>query len=451
MLKQTAIGVALSAVLIAFMADVRPPRLFAGKVSYPAVRTQVHAAAAMPTDPLFESGRWLHWDEQMDLTGASRRTQGEGVTVAVVDTGADFTVPDLRGAAWTNPDEIPGNKRDDDHNGYVDDIHGVSVLTSGKPYDFEGHGTAVAGIIAARPGREGTAGVAPKAKIMAVQALADDKNGDMNAVAKGIRYAVDEGADVINLSLSGDRPSRPLLEALAYAGNHRVFIVAATGNEHRDIDRKPTFPAALKADNIISVAAVTDRRTISSYSNYGADTVDVGAYGDRIVVAHPDGRFVRMSGTSMATPQVTGIAALLASTYPERIEDFKRALIASVSPTAKLRPFIRTAGVPNALAALNWMAARHGGPQLAGTVRLLADAKGAGRGRMNVRASLSGAGARQVKEVEARLDGPTDARMILDARSTTLTSVPAGRYTVTVSARSNGRILARSRVRARVR
>jgi glycine betaine/choline ABC-type transport system substrate-binding protein len=277
----------------------------------------------------------------LDLPGAWQLTQGAGVTVAIVDSGARLDHTDLAPNVWTNFDEIPGNGVDDDHNGYVDDVHGVD-LTSKRGgqdlHDAYGHGTHVAGIVAAARNGRGVVGVAPRAKLMIVKALADNGAGTTGGAAEGIRYAADNGARIINLSLGGDTPDKRLDEAIKVAEAAGALVVCSAGNDGRDIDDKPSYPAAIPAQNLLAVASTDpdSGKGISSYSNFGRFAVQVAAPGAGILSASRDGTWEVMSGTSMASPMVAGVAALAASVNPRISPVDLRAIIMQSSSRARL-------------------------------------------------------------------------------------------------------------------
>jgi subtilisin family serine protease len=257
----------------------------------------------------------------LNLPGAWRLSQGAGVTVAVLDSGTKLDHQDLAPNAWTNFGEVPGNRTDDDQNGFVDDVYGVDLTTTAPQQDLsdgEGHGTHVAGIIAAAANGRGVVGVAPKARIMTVRVLDASGAGLTGALADGIRYAAANGARIINLSLQSDVPDQRVNDAIAAAGAANALVVVAAGNDGRDIDSRPIYPAAIPAPNLIGVAATApdDGRRIASFSNFGRLTVQVAAPGDGIVSTYKDGGYVSASGTSMAAPMVAGVAALMASANP---------------------------------------------------------------------------------------------------------------------------------------
>jgi subtilisin family serine protease len=286
-----------------------------------ATTSRVRPRARVAADPR-QGEQWaVAPGSVLDLPGAWALTQGEGVTVAIVDSGARLDHGDLGPNIWTNFDETPGNKVDDDHNGYVDDVHGVDLASRRNGQDVHdgyGHGTHVAGIVAAAQNSRGVVGVAPKAKLMIVKVLADDGAGNTGNVAEGIRYAAANGARVINCSLGSDESDRRMNEAVKAAGDAGALIVASAGNDGRNIDTKPNYPAAIPASNLLAVASTDpdSGRGISEFSNFGRLTVQVAAPGANILSASKTGGWEMKSGTSMAAPMVTGVAALAASVNP---------------------------------------------------------------------------------------------------------------------------------------
>jgi subtilisin family serine protease len=280
-----------------------------------AARARARLAAADPR----QAEQWaVASGTVLDLPGAWQLAQGRGITVAIVDTGARLEHADLAPNVWTNFDETPGNGSDDDHNGYVDDVHGVDLSSKRNSQDVDdghGHGTHVAGIVAAAQNGRGVVGVAPQAKLMIVKVLSDSGSGSSGNVAEGIRYAAANGARVINCSVGGDEPDRRLNEAVKAAADANALVVASAGNDGRDIDSRPNYPAAIPASNLLAVASTDpdSGRGISDFSNFGRLAVQVAAPGAKILSSANDGGFAIMSGTSMAAPMVSGVAALAAS------------------------------------------------------------------------------------------------------------------------------------------
>lgn len=253
------------------------------------------------------------------------------IVVAVIDTGVDYTHPDLAANMWINKDEIPGNGIDDDENGYVDDIHGASTIGStydhtGDPMDDHAHGTHVAGIIAASNNKEGIVGVAYNARIMAVKAGQGSGIFLQSDIAEAILYAYENGADVINMSFGGTACSIAVQDALSVAYT-RSTLVAAAGNSgmpNQPTDyypALPSYPGALSY--VIGVMSVNQAGVESGFTNwdvYGFNTVEYEMYapGEGIMSTLPDGKYGKLSGTSMAAPIVSGAAALLRSYFSDR-------------------------------------------------------------------------------------------------------------------------------------
>ena len=250
---------------------------------------------------------------------------GNGIIVAVVDTGVNYTHSDLAGNIWINTSEVAGNGIDDDGNGYVDDIYGYDFVNNdGYALDDKGHGTHVAGIIAGLKNGTGVTGVAYDATIMPVKVLDSTGNGSFSKVAAGIIYAVNNGADVINLSLGAyGASSSSVTSAITYALNHGVLVCMAAGN---DSQASPTYPAILaKTTGGIAVGAVNSSDTVASFSNDAGSTVPfdyVVAPGVSIYSTYTGSGYAIMSGTSMATPYVAGAAALLLSAEPDFSSDW---------------------------------------------------------------------------------------------------------------------------------
>jgi hypothetical protein len=292
------------------------------------------------------------------LAQGRRAASGQNrVVVAVIDTGVDLAHPDLRDHRWVNAGEIPGNGLDDDHDGIVDDVNGANFIDhSGNPQDDEGHGSHVAGIVAASPNpAAGSGGVDPAAEIMALK-VSKGLWMDLGAAAEAIYYATDHGARIINLSW-GSRTSDPALEqAISYAVRKGVLVVAAAGNLRGNNDVLPDYPSSYPDPGILAVAATCDGQTIAPFSNDGKLNTDIAAPGCDVVSTVPGG-YESLSGTSMAAPAVSGAAALLAATRPSAGgEELRRALLAGARPTSGLDGAVASGGaldVAGALAALS--------------------------------------------------------------------------------------------------
>ena len=303
----------------------------------------IHAAAYSATNPSFNI-------EQL-ISSAN----GSPIIVAVIDSGVDYTHEDLIEKMWVNEAERGGLPHvDDDGNGCVDDIYGCDFRSQifehfgyhpglgGADYEADpllrpdgiGHGTHVAGVIAAQRGNGiGIDGVSIDARIMAISFILPSNNGEMSDAAKAIRYAVDNGAQIINASFGRHRISDEhileLDEALVYAAEHSVLIVASAGNHGQDIDTdNPFYPAAFEHNNILTVAAVTTDGELWEGSNYGIYSVDIAAPGVNVLSTVPVGPtsmfrkyydpsgYKRTEGTSVAAPYVTGLAAQVLAHNP---------------------------------------------------------------------------------------------------------------------------------------
>ena len=279
---------------------------------------KARAAQAAATDPRAAEQWPLDGDAPMGLASAWRQTTGGDLTVAIVDSGIDLGHPDLAPNLWTNPGEVPGNGVDDDGNGYVDDVNGYDFVEhDGAPQDGNGHGTHVAGIVGARGGNGiGVAGVSWRVKLMPVRVLDGAARGTTTDVALGIRYAVDNGARIVNLSLAGPSSTPDLEDAVRYAQARGVLIVVAAGNEGADLATAPTYPAAYGEGNVLGVAATRRDGGLSSVSDYGPGA-DLAAPGEEILSTALGGGYEWRTGTSMAAPEVTGALALIAAARPD--------------------------------------------------------------------------------------------------------------------------------------
>lgn len=330
---------------------------------------------------------------------------GNGVVVATIDTGIDPSHRDLGSQLWINPDEIPGNGRDDDNDGIVDDVYGANFANrmgsgkpvSGTPTDDEGHGTAVASLIVGAANGTGTIGVAPGARVMAVKAM--DRNGigtDAQVIA-ATNYALDHGAKIINMSIGFGRgvliSSTALRKTIVRAATLGALVVAAAGNDGTDNDTNPVYPASFRLPNLVSVAASTRNDALASFSNYGARSVDIAAPGSQVLVAKRGDRFGYGDGTSFSAPLVAGAAALLRSQDPALSPAaLRQALIDGAKPVPALQGKVTGAGRLDLLGALARLPADRVAPD---APQLRAPVIGKGRHRGGTRkVSLSWSGAR---------------------------------------------------------
>lgn len=268
----------------------------------------------------------------VDIDGLQALAGGIGspdVVVAVIDDGVDLAHPDLAARAWTNPGEagpLAANGIDDDANGYIDDVHGWDFCNDDNTVHdagADGHGTHVAGTIAASLNGMGTVGVAPGVSIMALKFIDDGWScGTDDLAVAAIDYAASFGAPIINASWGGPQPSTVLDAAIADSG---ALFVAAAGNGAADLDRAVGdryYPASSTLPNVLAVAAVDQSGRLATFSNYGATSVDLAAPGTNILSTYPadvdcpSPCYAWSAGTSMAAPHVSGVAALVGSRQP---------------------------------------------------------------------------------------------------------------------------------------
>lgn len=328
----------------------------------------VYATETVPNDPFFTQLWGLSKagcsicdpgfaTPNIDATQAWDVTTGSDDVVAVIlDTGVDLQHLDLAANAWVNPREIASNGVDDDGNGFVDDVNGWNFFDGTNStfvdanQDF--HGTHVAGSIGAVGNNGlGVTGVAWHVKLMSLKFLggSQGKGSTSNAV-RGINYAIDmrnRGVNVrvINASWGGGNDSQALRQAITDANNAGILFVCAAGNDGSNIDDAPEFPASYAPDfpNAISVAAVNQAGLLASFSNFGHSSVSLAAPGVQIISTYPGGGYQSLSGTSMSTPYVSGIAVLVWSHEPsltpaqvkQRIVDTSEPLSSLVSIAAR--------------------------------------------------------------------------------------------------------------------
>ena len=320
------------------MLSTRARRITSAAVAALALGAATAPAARATNDPLIDEQWALTDPSATGVAEAWSQSRGAGVVVAVLDSGVRLTHPDLEKSIWRNPAEVPRNGVDDDHNGYVDDVHGANIQArNGDVDDDNGHGTHVAGIIGARAGNGiGVAGIAPEAKIMPVKVLDANRSGDSTLLARGIRYAVDEGATILNVSVNGDNSSLDLDDALKYAFARGATVVASAGNNDRDLDFMPSYPASSRNPAVLSVTATRPGGALLTLANHGLRSVDLAAPGGAILSTARSGYELR-DGTSMAAPFVSGSLALLSSARPDMpMLLLELALVKSATPSRLL-------------------------------------------------------------------------------------------------------------------
>jgi subtilisin family serine protease len=278
--------------------------------------------------------------------------------VFIIDTGVDYNHPDLFGNMWANPKEIRGNGIDDDRNGYIDDVYGINAITkSGDPYDDNGHGTHVAGILGASGNNaRGVAGVNWTAKIVAAKFLDANGSGSLSNAIAALNYGVTlkrAGHNIVvsNNSWGGGSYSSALAAAISAANDAGILFVASAGNSALNNDTNATYPANYDYPNVISVASITSSNLPSSFSNYGATSVDIAAPGSGIYSTYPGSRYASLSGTSMAAPQVTGVVLLAQSMCGGRftVSQMRNLLLSGASANPNLNGYVKNSLSANAL------------------------------------------------------------------------------------------------------
>ena len=321
--------------------------------------------AATPNDPSLNKQYAV---DNMELINAwDIATGSDQVVVAVIDSGIDSAHEDLINNIWMNPFEIASNGIDDDNNGYIDDITGWNFQDSNNDTsDYMGHGNIVAGVIAAEGNNGlGIAGVSWNAKLMPLR-IHQKENPDEDQLAAAIRYAVDNGAQIINGSLAGRTYSQKVFDALSYANEKGVLYVGSAGNYGTDNDATPVYPASYDLPNVISVAATDENDELATFqfgssSCYGETTVHVAAPGKNIYSTGTlssfgtDSTYSSNSGTSLSAPQVSGLAALLlAQDINRKASDLKHIILSSVDEKASLEFKVISRGRINAYKAMSY-------------------------------------------------------------------------------------------------
>lgn len=320
-----------------------------------------------PNDPLFKEQWALNNEGQsggkakahLDALKAWLKTQGsQDVVVAVLDTGVDYTHQDLINNIWLRPENVPAYV--DDELGVINDKKGFNAdANTGDPMDQNGHGTHCAGIIGAEGNNNlGIAGVNWKVQIMPLKFLGRGGFGSTKNAIEAINYAIDRkkagvNVRVINASWGSTQYSKALEDAIRAAGEQGILFVAAAGNSSTNNDKRPHYPSNYDLPNVISVAALDRSDAMASFSNYGAKTVHIAAPGKDIVSTWLNDGFREASGTSMATPQVAGVAALIVANNPKiKVDALRKKLLKSVDKLDVLEGKVENGGRVNAAKAL---------------------------------------------------------------------------------------------------
>lgn len=324
------------------------------------------AVALIPTDPFYDE-QALMWGQISAAEGWEYTTGSKDVVVAIIDTGIDTSHEDLRHNLWINIHEIPDNRKDDDHNGFVDDVYGWNFVENNndvRPSVFNNeddkeavrHGTIIGGLVGAEGGNKiGGVGVNWKISLMTLRAIKSNGNGALDAVVKAVNYAVNNGADIISMSFMGEETDADFYNVLRHAYKKGVLIVTAGGNydstlENGNLNTKPFYPACFDNQDglgenwILTVGSVGRNNKVSDFSAYG-NCIDITAPGEYIFsteryapqFGYPNEFGGPWFGTSFATPIVAGVAALIKSEHPEwGPKQIISTLLSSANPSQNL-------------------------------------------------------------------------------------------------------------------
>lgn len=329
-------------------------------------------AVGMTNDPS-AGQQWAHnvvkSYQAFDVTMGS-----QDVIVGVIDSGIDYTHVDLKNNMWKNPGETPGNGVDDDHNGLIDDVVGYDFANNDSDPIADDHpqgghpgyhGTHVAGTIGAEGNNNiGVVGHSPRVKLMALKFLGGDGSGSVSSAIRAIDYAISKGARILSNSWGGPQASQALSDAIERARTAGILFVVAAGNGGQDgvgdnNDSTANYPSNYTHDNILAVAATKQNDQLTSFSNFGANSVDVGAPGEQIYSTKNGNQYQFMSGTSMATPLVSGVAALMLAVEPKTTyQGLRNAIMNTVDKVTSLQGKVASGGRINAYKAV--MAVKNG-------------------------------------------------------------------------------------------
>ncbi len=358
-------GTSVEAMVAAFRAM---PGVMLAQPNYIRRTTQT----APPNDPFWLDGTLWGLLKIEAPAAWSNFTSGDGsVVIADLDTGVNYTHPDLAANMWQNPGEIPANGIDDDSNGYVDDIYGIdSVNHDSNPMDDHGHGTHTAGTVAAVGNNGiGVVGVNWNAKILACKFLTAAGSGTDAGAIECFNYIVALKNRGVNIRVSsnswgaprgGGPPATALQSAIDAAGAAGIINIFAAGNNGANNDTTPFDPASYPLTSIVAVASSGPSDNRSSFSNYGASTVDIAAPGENIGSTYTGTGYASASGTSMAAPHVSGVAALLARLDPSlTVEAIKALMLDNVDLLPQWSGVVASGGRLNAFRAASAVGGNH--------------------------------------------------------------------------------------------
>jgi thermitase len=292
------------------------------------------------------------------LLAWEKKTGSDEVVVAVLDSGVDYRHPDLAQNVWMRPADVA--EYYDEQIGLIDDQYGYDAITdSGDPMDENGHGTHCAGIIGADGNNGiGITGINWRVKIMPLKFMSKGGFGTTKDAVEAINYVIDRkkagvNVRIISASWGSTQKSKALEDVIRKAGEEGILFVAASGNASSDADRYPHYPSSYDLPNVISVAALNRKDELASFSNFGAKRVHIAAPGAEILSTWLNGDFREASGTSMATPEVAGVAALVLAVEPKlSMEDLRTRLFKSVDKLPALSGKVSTGGRLNAARAV---------------------------------------------------------------------------------------------------
>ncbi len=302
-------------------------------------------------------------------------TKGENVIVAILDSGISLYHKDLRDNIWKNrqedwiDDKTPGyNGLDDDHNGIIDDYYGYNaIMDNNNIQDDNGHGTYIAGIIAASCNNWGICGIAPKAKILPIKVLNKDGTGYISDALKGIAYVLKiykiyHIPIVFNLSWGIYEYDELLFEAIRETIDKHIIFITSAGNDSLNLVQYPIYPACYKLENVIATTSINKEGFLSTFANFSSEFIDIAAPGENIFTCDLKNNFRKVSGTSFAAANVSGVTALIFSILPNITpENIKRLLWTSCIRNTALNDYIHNGCIINAYRSIFNLLAHHPG------------------------------------------------------------------------------------------